>query len=261
MERYDHTQEKASAPIPTTEAPATNGFAQKGVKTEPKVKSETPQSSTSRDMSTPSASKSEPASDSDEDIPPPKRRRKQAGSKEMDDAKLAAMLQAQENNRGRSTRGGGSAKKQKVVKKRTPKKKSEKKVGADDDSEMEVGSDGEVKQKVKKGGFHKQYYLSAPLADLVGEPTVSRPTSPITPRFLRWNHFALIYDLLLTNSQIALSTASRQKDMGIHQSPGLTRPSRQAPDPMRRQNAVGFQAGQGSHVYNEQNPRKPVVSC
>jgi predicted transcriptional regulator len=36
-----------------------------------------------------------------------------------------------------------------------------------------VGSDGEVKEKVKKGGFHKLYHLSAPLADLVGEPTVS----------------------------------------------------------------------------------------
>ena len=60
--------------------------------------------------------------------------------------------------------------------KRTPKKprkKSEKKVKAEDDSEVEVGSDGEVKEKVKKGGFHKLYHLSAPLADLVGEPSVS----------------------------------------------------------------------------------------
>ena len=54
-----------------------------------------------------------------------------------------------------------------------PRKKSEKKVRAEDDSEIEVGSDGEVKEKVRKGGFHKLYHLSAPLADLVGEPTVS----------------------------------------------------------------------------------------
>lgn len=85
------------------------------------------------------------------------------------------MLQAQENSRGRATRGGG-IKKQKVVKKRAPKKKSEKKIKADDDSEMEVGSDGEVKERPKKGGFHKQYHLSAPLAELVGEPTVSSLT-------------------------------------------------------------------------------------
>ena len=103
--------------------------------------------------------------------------------KEIDDAKLAAMLQAQENSRGRSTRGGG-IKKQKPVKKRAPKRKSDKKVGADDDSEIEVGSDGEIKEKPKKGGFHKLYHLSAPLADLVGEPTVSSGYSMISP-FLR----------------------------------------------------------------------------
>jgi upstream activation factor subunit UAF30 len=83
------------------------------------------------------------------------------------------MLQAQENSRvSRSTRGGGN---KKVVKKtpKKPRKKSEKKVRAEDDSEIEVGSDGEVKEKVRKGGFHKLYHLSAPLADLVGEPTVS----------------------------------------------------------------------------------------
>lgn len=95
------------------------------------------------------------------------------------------MLQAQENSRvSRSTRGAGN---KKVVKKtpKKPRKKSEKKVKAEDDSEVEVGSDGEVKVKVRKGGFHKLYHLSAPLADLVGEPTVSsslfRSISPFFP--------------------------------------------------------------------------------
>lgn len=83
------------------------------------------------------------------------------------------MLQAQENRSQRATRGGANKKTPKKVAKK-PRKKSEKKVKADDDSGLEeVGSDGEVKEKVKKGGFHKQYHLSAPLADLVGEPTVS----------------------------------------------------------------------------------------
>ena len=66
--------------------------------------------------------------------------------------------------------------------KKTPKKlrkKSEKKIRAEDDSEVEVGSDGEVKEKVRKGGFHKLYHLSAPLADLVGEPTVSVQSSDL----------------------------------------------------------------------------------
>lgn len=89
----------------------------------------------------------------------------------MDDAQLAAMLQAQENSRTRATRGGGTKKKT-VVRKKTPKKKSADKIKADDDSDLELDSQGEVKEKVRKGGFHKQYHLSVQLADLVGEPTV-----------------------------------------------------------------------------------------
>lgn len=135
----------------------------------------------SRAISTPSASvsvaKSKAESDS-EDVSPPKKKRKQA--KQVDDAKLAAMLQAQENSRARPTRGGVNKKVTKKVPKK-PRKKSEKKVKADDDSELEVGSDGEVKEKVKRGGFHKLYHLSAALADLVGEPTVCFPHSPHIP--------------------------------------------------------------------------------
>lgn len=86
------------------------------------------------------------------------------------------MLQAQENRSTRATRGAGTKKVAKKPKK--PRKKSEKKVKAEDDSEIEeVGSDGEVREKVKKGGFHKQYHLSAPLADVVGEGTVSHSFS------------------------------------------------------------------------------------
>ncbi|ESZ98247.1 hypothetical protein SBOR_1343 [Sclerotinia borealis F-4128] len=97
--------------------------------------------------------------------------------KQDDDAKLAALLQAQENSRTRSTRGGGAKRSAGVKKsKSTPKKKkSTAKVKAADDSDMELGSDGEPKEVVKKGGFHKQYHLSTALADLVGEPTLSRP--------------------------------------------------------------------------------------
>jgi upstream activation factor subunit UAF30 len=182
LERFDHANNAAAeaedAPLPTTEsAPlATNGHVKAELPSHARVKNEsTPPSS--RAISTPSASasasiaKSEPESDSDS-IAPPKKKRKQP-SKQDSDAKLAAMLQAQENSRvSRSTRGAGN---KKVVKKtpKKPRKKSEKKVKAEDDSDIEVGSDGEVKEKVKKGGFHKLYHLSAPLADLVGEPTVS----------------------------------------------------------------------------------------
>jgi chromatin remodeling complex protein RSC6 len=180
LERFDHAQNISSAPIPTTEAspkpvpaaaPTTNGHA---IKTASKVKREsTPSATTSSpSISTPSASVPKSESDSDSEvISPPKKKRK--ANKEVDDAKLAAMLQAQENSRARSTRGGGNKKVNKVAKKpRKKREKSAKKIKADDDSEVELGSDGEVKQKEKKGGFHKQYHLSAPLAELVHAPTV-----------------------------------------------------------------------------------------
>ncbi|KAE8441160.1 hypothetical protein EG329_005816 [Mollisiaceae sp. DMI_Dod_QoI] len=174
LERFRIAETKSSEPAPSTEAPTTNGHTSPSNKEEDNVKREsTPPSS--RAVSTPSASipKSEPESDS-EVVSPPKKKRKQ--NKPVDnDAKLAAMLQAQENMSTRATRGGANKKTSKKVTKK-PRKKSEKKVKADDDSGLEeVGSDGEVKEKVKKGGFHKQYHLSAPLADLVGEATLSRP--------------------------------------------------------------------------------------
>jgi len=66
------------------------------------------------------------------------------------------MLQAQENSRARPTRGGVN---KKATPKRKPKKKSEKKVKADDDSEVELNSEGEVKAKPKRGGFHVSVFL------------------------------------------------------------------------------------------------------
>ncbi|KAA8576685.1 hypothetical protein EYC84_006762 [Monilinia fructicola] len=140
LERFDeiskHTQDTYDSP------PATNGH----------VKDEYV-----KDEGSQSPSLKRETDGSDEDEKPKKKRQKQD-----DDAKLAALLQAQENSRSRS--------------KSTPKKKkSSAKVKAADDSDMELGSDGEPKEAVKKGGFHKQYHLSTALADLVGEPTLSRP--------------------------------------------------------------------------------------
>ncbi|KUJ22868.1 SWIB-domain-containing protein [Mollisia scopiformis] len=175
LERFQIAETKAVKPAPSTEASTTNGHTSPLEREDINVKHEsTPPSS--RDVSTPSASitKTEPDSDSEEEAASPKKKRK-ANKPVDDDAKLAAMLQAQENRTARATRGGANKKTPKKVTKK-PRKKSEKKVKADDDSELEeIGSDGEVKEKVKKGGFHKQYHLSAPLADLVGEATLSRP--------------------------------------------------------------------------------------
>jgi hypothetical protein len=168
MERFDHASKVAAEPHPTVETPysSTNGH----------VKSESKPSATPSRTTT-TQTPSSPPSDSDEDVSPPKKKRKIPKSEPMDDAKLARMLQEQENRGSRATRGG-NVKGGKVVKKgkgtpKRPRKKSEKKVKAEDDSELEeVGSDGEVKEKPKKGGFHKEYYLSAPLSALVGEMKV-----------------------------------------------------------------------------------------
>jgi hypothetical protein len=90
--------------------------------------------------------------DSDGGNAPPKKKQKRSSADS--DAKLAAMLQAQENSRGRSTRG--AVNKKLVRAKATPKKKkkSAAKIKTTDDSDMELNSDGEKKEVVRKGGFH-----------------------------------------------------------------------------------------------------------
>lgn len=99
----------------------------------------------------------------------PRKKQKREVSTEDEDAKLAAKLQAQENNlaRTRATRGGTTATK----KRKAPRKKSAKKV---DDSDGE-GSDGAAPKRKAGGGFQKPFTLSYPLAQLVGEPQLSRP--------------------------------------------------------------------------------------
>lgn len=177
MERFDHASSSAAVlPPSSAPEPQTNGHSSP-------IKSEIPHTYSAT-----------PDADEDEDsdvVSPPKKKRKQA-KPVNDDAKLAAMLQAQENSRARPTRGGSEKKKKPAARVKKEKKKSADKIKKDDDSDLEVGSDGEVKEKTKKGGFHvsvpkvfilclvriwtngrqKQYHLSAPLAELVGEPTV-----------------------------------------------------------------------------------------
>ncbi len=90
--------------------------------------------------------------ESDVGVTPLKKKARQ--SHEDSDAKLAAMLQAQENSRNRTTRGGVTKKPNKIQKKSSPKKKSASKIKADDDSDMDLDSNGEKKEVVRKGGFH-----------------------------------------------------------------------------------------------------------
>jgi hypothetical protein len=94
-----------------------------------------------------------PSPDQGHDINNPRKKRKEEDS----DAKLAALLQAEENSRARSTRG--VTKKPTVVRKK-PVKKTPAKVKTDDGSDVELNSDGEKKEVVRKGGFHVRYLIS-----------------------------------------------------------------------------------------------------
>ncbi|KAI1761924.1 hypothetical protein GGR53DRAFT_522048 [Hypoxylon sp. FL1150] len=108
--------------------------------------------------------------------PPRKKQRKEKSEDTEDaDAKLAALLQAQENQRPRATRGGGKPKAPAKKKKAAPKKKSEKKVGPDDDSDVAASEESGTKPRKAGGGFQKPFTLSYPLAELCGEPQLSRP--------------------------------------------------------------------------------------
>lgn len=111
---------------------------------------------------------------------PVKKKTKRSASTEDADARLAAQLQAQENSlaRSRTTRGGDKAKNTKNAKKKTPRKKSAKKVGDDDDSEVDASADSGVPKRKAGGGFQKPFILSATLAELCGETQVclSMPT-------------------------------------------------------------------------------------
>ncbi|KAF7553320.1 hypothetical protein G7Z17_g3717 [Cylindrodendrum hubeiense] len=119
-------------------------------------------------------------SDPDASPEPARKKAKRSSSVEDADARLAAQLQAQENSlaRSRKTRGGSdkakAPRKPKAKAKAAPRKKSAKKVGADDDSDVESG-EGVVKKRKAGGGFMKPFNLSPALSDLVGEPQLSRP--------------------------------------------------------------------------------------
>ena len=90
------------------------------------------------------------ANESEAGASPAKRRKQPDG-----DARLAAKLQAEENSRARPSRNGISKKATVARKKATPKKKSTAKIKADDDDgDVELKSDGEKKDVVRKGGFH-----------------------------------------------------------------------------------------------------------
>jgi hypothetical protein len=175
MERFDHAS-SSTAFLPPSSAPEpkTNGHSSP-VKAEPKVKSETPHTS--------SATPDEGEEEDSDVVSPPKKKRKPTRPID-DDAKLAAMLQAQENSRARPTRGGNEKKrvaKKPISRVKKEKKKSANKIKRDDDSDLELDSDGEVKEKVRKGGFHVSSYELVMLLFVRSKNMGSQETETIPP--------------------------------------------------------------------------------
>ncbi|KAB8233454.1 hypothetical protein ETB97_000712 [Aspergillus alliaceus] len=162
MERFDIFAENGGiGASPEAAAPATNGHSS----TTPVEASSPTQSSKSHKRQTDSVER-------ESDRTPPVK--KQKPDHDVDaDALFAAKLQAEENMRARPTRGASTRKAQ-PVKKKTTKAKTSKKVKAEDDSDVDSGS--ETKKVNRSGGFHKPLTLSPALSALLGgEESLSRP--------------------------------------------------------------------------------------
>ncbi|KKK18693.1 hypothetical protein P175DRAFT_0500068 [Aspergillus ochraceoroseus IBT 24754] len=165
MERFDIFAEKGGVEAPST----TNGHAQDNGSATPVEPSSPAQSSISQKRQADSAEQS----DNSSKTPPAKKKK---ASHDIDaDALFAAKLQAEENMRARPTRGASTRRAPPVVKKKKPSAKTAKKVKAEDDSDLESGSDSGKKVN-RSGGFHKPLTLSPALSALLdGEVTLSRP--------------------------------------------------------------------------------------
>ncbi|KAH8431947.1 SWIB/MDM2 domain protein [Aspergillus melleus] len=169
MERFDLFAEQGGiGASPETSAPATNGHGKDHDSVTPVEPSSPAQSSLSQKRHADSEERSDQSSKS----PPAKKKKKQDNDVDAD-ALFAAKLQAEENMRARPTRGSNT-RRAAPVKKKT-KTKTSKKVKAEDDSDLESGSDTGKKVN-RSGGFHKPLTLSPALSALLGgEETLSRP--------------------------------------------------------------------------------------
>ncbi|KAJ5670787.1 uncharacterized protein N7477_006150 [Penicillium maclennaniae] len=170
MERFDIYAEKNGVGSPE-ETTASNGHKEGDLASA--VPSPPPSSS---------PVKRDPDSDASSPVgsEPPAKKRKPEADADADadvdaDAVYAAKLQAEENLRARPTRGGNT--RRAAPSKKKSKAKTSKRVKAEDDSDIESGSDRTTKKEVNRtGGFHKPLNLSPPLSALLGgEVTLSRP--------------------------------------------------------------------------------------
>ncbi|KAF2265679.1 SWIB-domain-containing protein [Lojkania enalia] len=167
-ERNDVADTEPTEPVPTVEAPATNGATKSATNVD-----------TSEENSGSVSKKRTPEDESalsELEHSPPRKKQKKVKAEE-DDAAFAARLQAEENARvrARSTRGGNTKKRAPLPKKKKEKKKSANKVKDEDDSDLGSGSGADKKEVKRTGGFHKPMTLSPALSELLGETSLSRP--------------------------------------------------------------------------------------
>lgn len=141
-------------------------------------------------------------------VQPPKKKQRKSEDTEDADAKLAAMLQAQENRMGRATRGGGPKSKA-AKKKATPRKKSSNKIRPEDDSDISGSDASGPKRRKAGGGFQKPFNLSAPLADVCGEPTVSCLLTRLYDDVSNWQYSFPGHRLSRSYGSISKATSCR----------------------------------------------------
>ena len=151
MERFDifaakRDRAKSSSEVPSA-APTSNGHNQTQESVSPAPSSSNASSSLPKKRD----ADSDLSSDRSTKAHAPKKHKKTASNVDAD-AIYAAKLQAEENKRVRSTRGGNTRKAAPVKKK--AKTKTSKKVKAEDDSELESGSETTKKEVNRSGGFH-----------------------------------------------------------------------------------------------------------
>lgn len=169
MERFDIFAQRngvgESSENAATTSETTNGHKASDV-SNPTAAPASPTSSTSQKRQ----ADSEDPSENGNKTPPKKKRKADIDA----DALYAAKLQAEENMRARPTRAGSTRKAAPIKKK---KSKTSKKVKAEDDSDVESGSEAGTKKEVNRsGGFHKPLTLSPALSNLLdGEVSLSRP--------------------------------------------------------------------------------------
>lgn len=151
MERFDiFAQQNGVGVSPEQAAPpaeTVNGHGPSDTSAAPAAPSSPAHSSSSQKRQ----ADNDEASDSGNKTPPKKKRK---AENDIDaDALYAAKLQAEENMRARPTRGSAVRKAAPV--KRKTKSKTSKKVKAEDDSDVESGSEAGAKKEVNRsGGFH-----------------------------------------------------------------------------------------------------------